>query len=153
MPDIDSLSDSWRWWGSMGAFLAVWPVGWWIAGVVALMIADWRGPREQYVMPEDDLRFSDAARVILGIGLFMALLGVLIAGAIIPWANDHRLAGFTRESVWFQRGMGAAWLFWGSCAWISAIGFARRRWQMITACVLWWFAVWFALRETAGLML
>ena len=72
---------------------------------------------------------------------------------LIPWASDGRIDGFTRDSLLYRHGMALAWLFWGSCAWISAVGFAANRAPMIFASVLWWWAVFFALRETSGAML
>ena len=70
----------------------------------------------------------------------------------VRWV-DGRIAGFTQESRAFRGGMAAAWLMWGLCAWITAIGFAKNRRAMMASAVLWWWAVWFALRETAGAML
>jgi len=49
--------------------------------------------------------------------------------------------------------MAASWLMWGSCAWISAAGFAKRRLPILFAAVLWWWACYFALDQTAGAML
>lgn len=134
---IDFLADTWRWWGSMGAALAIWPVARWL----------WTFD------PQTTPYFTDRARWILGLGLLAALVATLIAGAIIPWASDGRIDGFTRESPLYRHGMALAWLMWGSCAWITAIGFAARREPMLLCSVLWWWAVFVALRETAGAML
>lgn len=135
--DLDSVSHSWRWWAAMGSALAIWPVGKWLATFD----------------PKTTPYFSDTVRWVLGLGLLWALLATLVAGAIIPWASDGRIAGFTQESRAFRGGMAAAWLMWGLCAWITAIGFAKNRRAMMASAVLWWWAVWFALRETAGAML
>ena len=121
----------------MGAFLAIWPVAKW------LITFD----------PKTTPYFSDTVRWIMGLGLLMALVATLIAGAIIPWASDGRISGFTQESQLFKQGMATAWLFWGSCAWTIAVGFARKRLPMMFAAVLWWWAVFFAVRHTAGAML
>ncbi|MBS67291.1 MAG: hypothetical protein Tp170SUR191951_90 [Prokaryotic dsDNA virus sp.] len=136
-PAIAYLADSWRWWGSMGAALAIWPVGRWV------MTFD----------PATTPYFSDTARWFLGLGLLCALMAILIAGAIIPWTVDNRIAGFNQESPLFKHGMAASWLMWGSCAWISAAGFAKRRLPILFAAVLWWWACYFALDQTAGAML
>jgi hypothetical protein len=134
---IDFLADTWRWWGAMGAALAIWPVGRWL-----------------YTFdPQTTPYFSDTVRWILGLGLLAALVATLVAGAIIPLASDGRIEGFTHESPAFRGGMAFSWLMWGCCAWISAVGFAPRRIAMITASVLWWWAVWFALPQTAGALL
>ena len=133
---IDFLADTWRWWAAMGAMLAVWPVAKWL-----------------YTFNTETPYFSDTVRWILGLGLLMALVAILIAGAVIPWASDGRIEGFTQDSVLFRFSMATAWFFWGACAWITAIGFARKRWPMIFSCFVWWWAVWFALQETAGAML
>lgn len=134
---IDNLADTWRWWGAMGAALAIYPVGKWLVTF----------------NPKTTPYFTDTARWILGLGLLASLLAILIAGALIPWASDGRIDGFTRDSLLYRHGMALAWLFWGSCAWISAVGFAANRAPMIFASVLWWWAVFFALRETSGAML
>ena len=135
--DLDALANTWRWWGAMGAALAIWPVSKWL----------WTFD------PKTTPYFSDTVRWVLGLGLLFALFGTLVAGAIIPWASDGRLSWFTQESRAFRGGMAFAWLMWGSCAWITAVGFARSRKAMLLSAGLWWWAVYFALRETAGAML
>lgn len=137
MFEVDFLADTWRWWGSMGAALAIWPVARWV----------WTFD------PDTTPYFTDTVRWILGLGLLGMLLAVLVAGAIIPWASEGRVAGFTRDSLLFRQGMAFSWLMWGTGAWITAIGFAAQRRPMILASVLWWWAVFFALRETMGAML
>ena len=135
--NVDMLADTWRWWAAMGALLAVWPVGKWL-----------------YTFdPHTTPYLSDTVRWFLGLGLLLALLAILIAGAVIPGAGDGRIAGFDRDSLLFRQAMATAWLFWGGCAWITAIGFARRRGPMMLSCVIWWWAVWFALQETVGAQL
>lgn len=134
---IEQLTDTWRWWAAMGALLAMWPV------------AKWLYTFDPATTPD----FSDTLRWILGLGLLMALIAILIAGAVIPWASDGRIAGFGPDSPIFRQAIASAWLFWGLCAWTTAVGFARRRWPMIAASVLWWWAMWFVLRETAGAQL
>lgn len=85
---IDFLADTWRWWGAMGAALAIWPVGRWL-----------------YTFdPQTTPHFSDTVRWILGLGLLAALVATLVAGAIIPLASDGRIEGFTHESPAFRGG-------------------------------------------------
>lgn len=134
---IDMLADTWRWWAAMGALLAVWPVGKWV------LTFD----------PSSTPHSGDTLRWLLGIALLMALFAILLAGAVIPWASDGRIADFDRNSLVYRQTIAIAWLLWGACAWVTAVAFARRRWPMVLSSILWWVAVWFAVHETAGAQL
>lgn len=132
-----SLADTWRWWGSMGAGLAIYLIRRWAKG-----FRDGQTPL-----------FPAGWRKALAYLCICALSAILIAGAIIPLANGSRLALFNSESPLFLGGMAVAWLLWGVFAWGMALAFAESRRAMLAVCVFWWWAMAFALDATKGMML
>lgn len=136
----DHLADTWRWWASMGALLALPPsTRFWWAYV------------RHNVAEHEDLRTW--TRIILGAGAIMLLLATLLMGAIIPWANDGRIEGFTRDSLLYRQSVAIGWLLWGGGCWATAIAFARHRLPMVLASILWWWAMLFTVRLTYGAFL
>lgn len=136
---IEHLADAWRWWASLGAFLAFFPT--W---------ARFRAMTKRGVEPAD---LPALSRALLNIATLLLLAATFIMGAVIPWANDGRLEDFTRESIIYKHSIALGWLLWGSGCWAAATAFAHHRWKMVGASVLFWFAMFVAVDKTAGAML
>lgn len=138
-PDLSltaQLADTWRWWTSLGALLSI-PLLWkWLAVQLAT---------------DEPIRFSRVAKIALAGALLCAMVGWVMAGVIIPLANDGRVAWFTREHFLYRPIVAASWLLWGGCAWLTATVLSRQDWpKMVAGAVVWWLACFFAAWETAG---
>lgn len=139
MFEIDFLADTWRWWAAMGSLMGIAPVSLWIARFVRTRAA---------VQP-----FSVWTRFFLAMALLFGLVANLVAGAIIPLANEGRVSGFDQSHPLFDLSLGLAWFFWGLLSWSIAIAFAKSPWRMAGASIAWWAAVYVAADLTIGAQL
>lgn len=136
---VEPLADTWRWWASMGTFLAFWP---------SLS----RFNKFVNNEPEPD-ELAVLARALLNLAMLSILLATFIMGAVIPAANDGRFEDFTSESALYKQSVALGWLLWGSGCWAIAIAFAERRMMMSAASVVWWWAMLVTTIKTVGAQL
>lgn len=160
MPDIDRFADSWRWWAAFGGALGLWSLGPWVWLAVQ---AAWQriktGERgwEQVVTTHkrapQEWPPREVGRAIMALAHLLFLLGILIAGFLIPWATDGRLEWLTRDSLFYRSGIATAWLLWGTSGWLTALAFARHYLRLALASVVIWSACFVAVEKTMGLAL
>ena len=132
---IDHLTDTWRWWASGGAAVGIAPLAIWVWAMT-----------HQHRIPNA----NKTARAVGGLAMMAFLLAILIAGAIIPLANEGRLEGFNQQSPSFRQSMALVWLMFGAGTWGVAISFSRSPKMMAVVCVAWWWAMAFATIATVG---
>lgn len=130
---IDALTDGFRWWGSMGAILAIGLMAHWYAHGLTV------------------LDFGD--RRIAAITMFLAMFAIVLAGAVIPWASDGRIEGFTQRSLGYRAIMMVAWGCWSLSAWSAAVALTKRKREMLCGGISWIVVCFVAAEETAGGML
>lgn len=127
---VDTLTDTFRWWGATGALLAIIAIGhWWKNGLGMLDMGE---------------------RRLAAVTMFFGMVAILLAGTIIPWASDGRVAGFTQDSPLYLKVMMMAWLFWAASAWAASIALAEKKALMILGSLSWFAVTLIAANETVG---
>lgn len=140
---VDHLADAWRWWTVPGALVGTLLLG---PRALVLLEAWWDGDLAE----EESTVLSPGARLATTLFALLFMLGAMIAGAIIPLANDGRLAEFTRDSALYRQAMASVWLLWGSGCWGISIALAPRSSPMAGSSVAMWFVAFVAATGSAG---
>lgn len=129
------LADAFRWWAAGGAGFAT-------VMVTAALVS----VRRTALSAKEGNRVASA---LLTIVLF-ALFAILLAGSMIPFFSDNRVAGWDRESLFYEVAISFAWLLWGIFSWGVGLWFARNRVKMGFACLAWFSVCVFSAWATVG---
>lgn len=120
---LPNITDALRWWAAGG-----------VPGALLFLSA------LAFAASKTDLHETRRAVRTLATMTIPAMFATILAGAIIPWAGDGRIDGFTRENHSYQSVLAFSWMLWGITPWTIACYFsARPRVMMLASCL--WFAV------------
>lgn len=123
MTDLHAfIADAFRWWAAGGAGFGGVMV---IAAIVSV--------RRTSLSVKESNRALLAVLTIAG----FALAAILLAGSMIPFFSDGRVAGWDRESMVYEVAITFAWLLWGCFAWGICFWFARNRVKMMVSGLVW----------------
>jgi hypothetical protein len=140
---IDRFADAWRWWAAVGSLIGLILLRRRFVRLVVALISGRLHMEEKTILPPEGRLLTTGCAM-----LFM--LAAFIGGLVIPFANDGRFYGFTRETVEYRSLIAFIWLLWGCSAWGIALSLAPRVRFLAASCVVLWFAAFIASEKMAG---